>query len=142
MVFTILPAFGGVSVLAVSSGSVIDMSDENPPASGDGWEYNGERYLILDGADVTVTGDNSVYSRFCDKSDNSGQMTFNEFMHKYTDDGADAKNAQRWWDPDNIFLGFNNKVLIYMNAKMVKQFDSFDIYKIVDEPHRDVVGVE
>jgi ubiquitin len=41
-----------------AAASIIDLSEANPSASGDGWTYDSvtKVYTILDGADVTVTG--------------------------------------------------------------------------------------
>ena len=44
---------------AQSSGTVIDMSDANPPSSGTGWTYTNDVYTVLSGANVTIIGDNS-----------------------------------------------------------------------------------
>ena len=43
-----------------SSGTTIVMSDPAPPASGTGWTYASDAYIILDGANVTVTGSNQA----------------------------------------------------------------------------------
>ncbi|MDR2908541.1 MAG: Ig-like domain-containing protein [Oscillospiraceae bacterium] len=42
-----------------SGGSVIEMDDPNPPASGTGWTSTKYAYTILDSAKVMVTGDNA-----------------------------------------------------------------------------------
>ncbi|MDR2599457.1 MAG: hypothetical protein LBC73_04190, partial [Oscillospiraceae bacterium] len=43
-------------VSATSGGTVIDLIDANPPASGTGWTFENGVYTILDGANVTVGG--------------------------------------------------------------------------------------
>ncbi|WP_138268424.1 X2-like carbohydrate binding domain-containing protein [Anaerofustis stercorihominis] len=50
-------------VMALSEGNVIDMSDTNPAASGDGWTYADGVYTISNGANVTVVGDNGGSGR-------------------------------------------------------------------------------
>ncbi|MDR1292593.1 MAG: hypothetical protein LBJ91_04250, partial [Clostridiales Family XIII bacterium] len=48
------------SATSGAPGNLIDMSDENPAASGTGWTYaeDSEVYMIQSGANVNVTGDN------------------------------------------------------------------------------------
>ncbi|GHT22760.1 hypothetical protein FACS189430_05010 [Bacteroidia bacterium] len=48
---------------AQSAGTIIDMSDPNPPASGTGWTYDDSQYIITGSADVTVTGSNAGSNR-------------------------------------------------------------------------------
>ena len=50
-------------VMALSEGNIIDMSDTNPAASGDGWTYVDGVYTISNGANVTVVGDNGGSGR-------------------------------------------------------------------------------
>ena len=51
---SLLPA----TAFAQSAGTTIDMADGTLPASGTGWNYAGDVYTILNGANVTVIGDN------------------------------------------------------------------------------------
>ncbi|MCL2109613.1 MAG: hypothetical protein FWH20_09760, partial [Oscillospiraceae bacterium] len=57
MAFALALALPG-SIQAESSGATIDLSDSNPPTSGTGWVYVSTYniYIILDSADVTITG--------------------------------------------------------------------------------------
>ena len=57
------PCYGPVAaVWAAACGNTINMTDNNPPVSGDGWSYSDDVYTILDGANVTVTGGNQSLS--------------------------------------------------------------------------------
>ncbi|MDR2590465.1 MAG: hypothetical protein LBC71_05725, partial [Oscillospiraceae bacterium] len=47
-------------VSATSGGTTIDLMDTNPPASGTGWTFANTVYTIQDGANVTVTSNNSL----------------------------------------------------------------------------------
>jgi len=49
-----------IAPLVGSSGATIDMSDSAPPAIGTGWTFANNVYTILDGANVTVIGDNQL----------------------------------------------------------------------------------
>jgi hypothetical protein len=53
------------SATSGAPGNLIDMSDEDPAASGTGWAYDedSEVYMIQSGADVNVTGDNGTSQR-------------------------------------------------------------------------------
>ncbi len=49
--------------IASSNGNVIDMSDDDPSTSGEGWTYSNGVYTISDGANVIVVGDNGGSGR-------------------------------------------------------------------------------
>jgi len=53
MVLTLFPAFSGITALAASSGSTIDVGD-SATLSGDGWTYAGGVFTVT--GDVTITG--------------------------------------------------------------------------------------
>jgi len=41
----------------LSNGNFINLSEENPPSSGTGWTYSNDVFTILDGANVTISGE-------------------------------------------------------------------------------------
>jgi uncharacterized repeat protein (TIGR02543 family) len=46
--------------IPLSGGNFINLSEENPPATGDGWTYENGTYTIIDGATVTISGETST----------------------------------------------------------------------------------
>ena len=103
------PTCGWFNAYAASGGSTIDMSDPAPPSTGDGWEYNGDRYLILDGAVVTVTGDNRPASgqtrRRIDVASGAVAMDATQKSYTVTVTVQDIENICEVYDEMGNFVG-------------------------------------
>ena len=63
-----------IETVKPASIDVIDLSDEDPPSTGNGWTYSNNVYTVLDGASVTVCGNSSGSSR-CIQVNSSSSVT-------------------------------------------------------------------
>jgi len=77
----------------LSSGTIIDMSEDDPDESGDGWTYANNVYTIQDGAEVTVTG----------TSENQRRIVV-------------AEDAKATIILDNTSIIFNNQSPLHLNS--------------------------
>ena len=95
-------------------------------------EYGGETFELFEGS-------NSLYVRY------GAGMSFNRFMHTFTDDAADTYGVERWWDPDYLFMGYYNTDLIFMRPKASGfEYDSFGIGRVLNtnQGRSTLVGID